>query len=93
MPYIKPFRGVRPRRDIVHRVAAPPYDILSSDEARKMAKDNPYSFLHVGKPEIDLPPGTDLYSDAVYAKGKENYERFLQEGVIAPDPKDRKSVV
>jgi uncharacterized protein (DUF1015 family) len=88
MPYIKPFRGVRPRRDIVHLVAAPPYDVLSSDEARDMAKDNPYSFLHVGKPEIDLPPGTDLYSDAVYAKGKENYERFLQEGVIAPDPRD-----
>ena len=88
MPYIKPFRGVRPRRDIVHLVAAPPYDVLSSDEAREMAKDNPYSFLHVGKPEIDLPPGTDLYSDAVYAKGKENYERFLQEGVIAPDPRE-----
>ncbi|MDW7759957.1 MAG: DUF1015 family protein [Acidobacteriota bacterium] len=88
MPYIKPFRGVRPRRDIVHLVAAPPYDVLSSDEARDMAKDNPYSFLHVGKPEIDLPPGTDLYSDAVYAKGKENYERFLREGVIAPDPRD-----
>jgi uncharacterized protein (DUF1015 family) len=88
MPYIKPFRGVRPRRDIVHLVAAPPYDVLSSDEARDMAKDNPYSFLHVGKPEIDLPPGTDLYSDAVYAKGKENYDRLLQEGVIAPDPRD-----
>jgi len=88
MPYIKPFRGVRPRRDIVHLVAAPPYDVLSSDEAREMAKDNPYSFLHVGKPEINLPPGTDLYSDAVYAKGKENYERFLQEGVIAPDPRE-----
>ena len=88
MPYIKPFRGVRPRRDIVHLVAAPPYDVLSSDEAREMAKDNPYSFLHVGKPEIDLPPGTDLYSDAVYAKGKENYERFLLTGVIAPDPQE-----
>jgi uncharacterized protein (DUF1015 family) len=85
MARIEPFRGVRPRRDIAHLVAAPPYDVLTSDEARDMAAGNPYSFLHVGKPEIDLPPGTDLYSDAVYAKGKENFLRFLGDGTIAPD--------
>jgi len=85
MARIEPFRGVRPRRDIAHLVAAPPYDVLTSDEAREMAAGNPYSFLHIGKPEIDLPPGTDLYSDAVYAKGKENFLRFLGEGTIAPD--------
>ncbi len=85
MARIEPFRGVRPRQDIAHLVAAPPYDVLTSDEAREMAAGNPYSFLHIGKPEIDLPPGTDLYSDAVYAKGKENFLRFLGEGTIAPD--------
>jgi uncharacterized protein (DUF1015 family) len=86
MAHIEPFRGVRPRRDIVHLVAAPPYDVLSSEEAREMAAGNAYSFLHVGKPEIDLPPGTDQYSDAVYAKGKENFERFRREKVIVQDP-------
>jgi uncharacterized protein (DUF1015 family) len=86
MAHIRPFRGVRPRRDLAPLVAAPPYDVLSSDEARELAAGNPYSFLHIGKPEIDLPPGTDLYSDAVYAKGKENFERFLREGTIAADP-------
>jgi uncharacterized protein (DUF1015 family) len=86
MVHIEPFKGVRPRRDIVHLVAAPPYDILSSEEAREMAAGNPYSFLHVGKPEIDLPPGTDQYSDEVYAKGKENFDRFLHDGVISRDP-------
>jgi uncharacterized protein (DUF1015 family) len=85
MAHIEPFRGVRPRNDIAPLVAAPPYDVLTSEEAREMAEANPYSFLHVGKPEIDLPPGTDLYSDAVYAKGKENFERFLREGTMAPD--------
>jgi len=86
MVHIEPFKGGRPRRDIAHLVAAPPYDVLSSEEAREMAAGNPYSFLHVGKPEIDLPPGTDQYSDAVYAKGKENFDRFLHDGVIAQDP-------
>jgi len=86
MARIEPFRGVRPRRDLAHLVAAPPYDVLSSEEAREMAAGNPYSFLHVGKPEIDLPPGMGPYDDAVYAKGKENFERFLREGVIIQDP-------
>ena len=85
MAHIEPFRGIRPRRDIAHLVAAPPYDVLSSEEAREMATGNPYSFLHVGKPEIDLPPGIDPYSDEVYAKGKENFDRFIREGVLAQD--------
>jgi len=85
MAHIEPFRGVRPRKGIAHLVAAPPYDVLTSEEARALAEGNPYSFLHIGKPEIDLPPGTDLYSDEVYAKGKENFQRFLREGTITPD--------
>lgn len=86
MPHVKPFRGVRPRPDVARLVAAPPYDVLSSEEARAMAGDNRYSFLHIGKPEIDLPPETDPYSEAVYAKARENYQRFLQEGVLFQDP-------
>ncbi len=87
MARIEPFRGLRPRQDLAEKIAAPPYDVLSSDEARELARDNPYSFLHVGKPEIDLPLGTDLYSDAVYAKGRENFERFIREGALVQDKK------
>lgn len=87
MARIEPFQGLRPRKDLAEKIAAPPYDVLSSEEARELAKGNPYSFLHVGKPEIDLPPGTDLYSDAVYAKGKENFERFIREGALVQDAK------
>ncbi len=87
MARIEPFRAVRPRPDIARLVAAPPYDVLTTEEAREMASGNPYSFLHVGKPEIDLPPGTNPYADEVYAKGKENFDRFLREGTIAPDPR------
>jgi uncharacterized protein (DUF1015 family) len=58
---------------------------MSSDEARAMAAGNPLSFLHVSKPEIDLPPGTDLYSDAVYAKGRENFTRLISQGALRQD--------
>ena len=70
---------------LAEKIAAPPYDVLSSEEARELARDNPYSFLHVGKPEIDLPAGTDLYADEVYAKGKENFSRFIREGALLRD--------
>jgi uncharacterized protein (DUF1015 family) len=86
MARIEPFRGVRPKPELAAQVAAPPYDVLNSEEARAMAANNPYSFLHVGKPEIDLPVGTDLYSDAVYAKGKENFARLRQDGILVQDP-------
>ena len=69
---IKPFKALRPDPAKVEKVASPPYDVLNSEEARAMAEGNPDSFLHVVKPEIDLPEGTDLYSDAVYAKAVEN---------------------
>ncbi|HOT98229.1 MAG TPA: DUF1015 family protein [bacterium] len=82
---IKPLRGLRPRDDIAARVAAPPYDVISSEEAREMARGNPVSFLHVNKPEIDLPPETDLYSEPVYAKGAENLRRFMAEGILQQD--------
>jgi uncharacterized protein (DUF1015 family) len=92
MAHIEPFRALRPRRDLARLVAAPPYDVLSSEEARQMAGTNPFSFLHIGKPEIDLPPGTDLYSSEVYAKGKENFDRFVRDGILSRDPRPAFSV-
>ena len=87
MAKIKPFKGLRPKQEFVEKVASPPYDVLNTEEARAMAKNNPYSFLHINKPEIDLPQGTNLYDESVYTKGKENLERFIQEGVFIQDKK------
>ncbi len=86
MAQIRPFRGFRPRFPLAARVASPPYDVISSEEARDMARGNPYSFLHVSKPEIDLDPSISLYDDRVYAKGRENLSRMIEEGVLLRDP-------
>jgi len=85
MELLKPFRGLRPTPERVADVVAPPYDVVSSDEARELARNKPWSFLHVSRPEIDLPPETDPYDDAVYAKGAENFERMKQQGVLIRD--------
>ena len=86
MARIEPFRAFRPRSEFAERVASPPYDVLSSEEARHMAADNPLSFLHVVKPEIDLPPGTDLYAPEVYETGAENLKRLIEDEVLIRDP-------
>ena len=88
MSLIQPFRGLRPTAGNAAAVAAPPYDVLSSEEARQMvhgAASQPWSFLHISKPEIDLPPATDVYSPAVYAKAAENLEKMLTAGILARD--------
>ncbi|MEW6353161.1 MAG: DUF1015 family protein [Pseudomonadota bacterium] len=85
MPLIRPFRGLRPLPERAADVAAPPYDVLNSEEARTRAAGKPWSFLHISKPEIDLPPGTDLYSPAVYAKGAENLESLIKQGILKRD--------
>lgn len=85
MATIKPFAALRPKPDLAARICAPPYDVLSSDEARSLAGGNPLSFLHVSKPEIDFPPGTDPCSEAVYAKGRENFHRLIAEGALRQD--------
>ena len=85
MPYIKPFKGLRPAPNLAEKVASPPYDVLSSDEARKLAKDNPYSFLHISKPEIDLPIETNQYDEKVYKKGAENLKKFIKEKILIQD--------
>lgn len=83
---IYPFAGLRPVPECAAEVAAPPYDVLSSAEARQQASGNPLSFLHVSKPEIDLPEGTDPFADSVYAKGSENFRRMIEDSVLIRDP-------
>ncbi|MGZ8557727.1 MAG: DUF1015 domain-containing protein [Chitinophagaceae bacterium] len=87
MAIIKPFKALRPKPDIADKVASPPYDVLNSTEAKEEAKGNPYSFLHITKAEIDLPDGTDLHSQAVYDKAKDNLQDFLQQGIIFQEEK------
>lgn len=82
MARIQPFRGWRPRPELCSEVASPPYDVLSSAEAREMASDNPVSFLHVVKPEIDLDPDVDVYSSKVYATGAANLKKLVDDGVL-----------
>lgn len=85
MSVIKSFRGIRPIREQVSKIASPPYDVLSSTEAAQMAKDNPLSFLHVVKPEIDLPQGTDPYAEEVYTTGKANLQKLIDDGMMVQD--------
>ena len=82
---IKPFKGLRPVRDKVLEVASRPYDVLNTEEARAEAAGNPYSFLHVVKPEIDLPGYADPYSMEVYEKGRDNFRKLVDEGVFFQD--------
>jgi uncharacterized protein (DUF1015 family) len=74
---IRPFRALRPRSDRAQSVASVPYDVVNTDEACALAEGNPLSFLHVSRPEIDLPPGIDIHSDAVYRKAVENFETLI----------------
>jgi len=85
MATIKPFAALRPEPKLAARICELPYDVMSSDEAREIAAGNPLSFLHVSKPEIDLPPGTDPYAPEVYAKGAENFQKLIQDGALKPD--------
>ena len=85
MADIRPFQGLRPKPELVQKVASPPYDVLNSQEARELAKDNPMSFLHVVKAEIDFGPDIDTHSDQVYKKGAENLQKFLRDGILIQD--------
>ena len=89
MSDVRPFRALRPRPELAERVAAPPYDVISSDEARDMAEGNEVSFLHINKPEIDLPPDVNLYDDRVYATGARNLRRFMGAGVFVREAEPR----
>jgi uncharacterized protein (DUF1015 family) len=85
MAIIKPFKALRPKPDLAKQIAAKPYDVLTSEEARSEAKNNPYSFLHVTKSEIDLPRGVNTHSKDVYEKANENLQRFIREGALFYD--------
>lgn len=87
MAIIKPFKAVRPKQELADKVASRPYDVLNSAEAKEEAKGNPYSFLHITKAEIDLPDGIDIHSQAVYDKAKENFQSFLQQGIVFTEDK------
>jgi uncharacterized protein (DUF1015 family) len=76
---IHPFRALRPPAERVADVASPPYDVVSTEEARALVAGNPLSFLHVSRPEIDLPEGTDIHADSVYRKAAENFEKLVHE--------------
>ncbi len=82
---IKPFKGLRPRTDLADKIACKPYDVLNSEEAKAEAKDNPYSFLYVSKPEINFEEKIDPYADAVYEKGKERFEELILKGFLVRD--------
>ncbi len=85
MATIKPFAALRPRPELAAQICELPYDVMSSAEARELAAGNPLSFLHVSKPEIDLPAGTDVHAPEVYAKGKENFDRLIAQGALRQD--------
>jgi len=86
MAIVRPFKGLRPPKDIAARVASFPYDVINSDEARELAKGNPHSFLHINKPEIDLDPAIDLYDQRVYDKAVENFKLFQEKNWLTRDP-------
>ena len=85
---VRPFAALRPVPDLAQEVVAPPYDVVNTEEALALAENKPWSFLHISKPEIDLPPGTDVFSDEVYAKAQENINRMVDEGILKRDGDD-----
>ncbi|MBS3770332.1 MAG: DUF1015 family protein [Bacteroidales bacterium] len=80
MAIVKPFRGLRPPKDIVEEVACLPYDVMNTEEARDMAKGKEKSLLHITRAEIDLPEGTDIHSQEVYDRSRENFKKFREKG-------------
>jgi uncharacterized protein (DUF1015 family) len=89
MVVVRPFKGLRPPKEIVKKLASRPYDVMNSEEAREEAKGNEYSLLHVTKAEIDLPAGTDEHSQAVYDKVVENFKAFQDKGWLVQDSEPR----
>ena len=87
MAIVRPFRAIRPGKEYAAAVAALPYDVMNSDEARELVEGNPNSFLHVDKAEIDLPAGTDIHSAQVYAKAAENLNAMIRGGILIQDDK------
>ena len=89
MAVIKPFKGIRPPKDLVEKVESRPYDVLDSEEARQEAGDNEMSLYHIIKPEIDFPQGTSEYDARVYKKAAENFRKFRDNGWLVEDDKEQ----
>lgn len=87
MAIVRPFKGIRPVKELASKIAALPYDVMNSDEAREMVKGNPHSFLHVDRAEIDLDPSIDIHDKRVYEKARENLDRMISEGEYIQDQK------
>lgn len=85
---VRPFMALRPLPELAERVSSPPYDVLSREEAEKLAKDNPYSFLHVERAEIDLEENIDPYNEAVYQKARENFMKMKEKKILIKDGKE-----
>jgi uncharacterized protein (DUF1015 family) len=85
---LHPFRALRPPPAIAGEVAAVPYDVVNREEAAALAAGNPRSFLHVGRPDIDLPPDTDPYDHRVYAQGRAALDAFLRDGTLQRDDQE-----
>ncbi len=88
MAIIKPFKGIRPPKELVEQVASRPYDVLNSEEARQEAEGNEKSLYHIIKPEIDFPAGTDEHDPKVYEKAAENFQMFQDKGWLVQDEKE-----
>lgn len=88
MAVIKPFKAIRPREDLANRVASLPYDVLNRQEAKIIAKDNPYSFLHIDKSEIDLEDNINQYDEKVYIKARENLNQFIEQNILIKEEKE-----
>ena len=82
MAIVKPFRALRPNPEQAAAVSAVPYDVVNTEEARALAANSPLSFLHVSRPEIDLPDGTDIHSEEVYGKAKSNFNNLIAEAPL-----------
>lgn len=87
MSVLRPFKAIRPTKENAEKVAALPYDVMNSEEAREMVKENPLSFLHVDKAEIDLPEDTYIYDEKVYLKARENLDKLSENGICKQDEK------
>nr|MBN2277009.1 DUF1015 domain-containing protein [candidate division Zixibacteria bacterium] len=87
MAIVRAFRGLRPKPEYAQKVASPPYDVLSTREAKEMAQNNPYSFLRINKAELEFDDKVNPYSEEVYQRGRDNLRRFIKDGIMIRDEK------
>ncbi len=89
MAIVRPFKALKPKADLVDKIASLPYDVMNRPEAKEMAKGNPYTFLHVVRPEIDVPDDMDMYDEEVYKTARRNLDKFEADGLLIEDESPR----